>query len=37
VGAVAVRLRMVGGWARDLDSSLLRYTYGKAQLFRQIG
>ncbi|MEQ1784475.1 MAG: hypothetical protein ABMA14_24250 [Hyphomonadaceae bacterium] len=36
-GAVAVRLRMVGGWASDLDSSRLRYTYGKAQLFRKIG
>ena len=36
-GAVAVRLRMVGGWASDVDSSGLRYCYGKAQLFRKIG
>lgn len=35
--AAAVRLRLVGGWARDINSSNLRYTYGPATLYRKIG
>lgn len=35
--AVAVRLRLVGGWAPDMNSSNMRYTYSPATLYRKIG
>ena len=35
-GAAAVRLRLVGGWAQNMDASKLRYTYGAATLYRKI-
>lgn len=36
-GTVAVRLRMVGGWAEGKDSSGFTYAYGVARLFRNAG
>lgn len=35
VGTVAVRLRMVGGWADGRDSRLLVYRYRVARLYRR--
>lgn len=35
-GSVAVRLRLVGGWAEGRDSSSLVYSYGSARLYRKV-
>jgi hypothetical protein len=34
-GTVAVRLRIIGGWAEGADSSKFVYSYGAASLFRK--
>ena len=35
-GAVAIRLRIFGGWAEGRDSRTLVYTYGVARLYRKV-